>query len=64
MTKKSDKNPHQIHVRVNQNTREQWLEICERLSGNTQAAVFKKLISKIYETISEISNIKSYEGTD
>ena len=54
-------NNTQIHVRVNQDTRKQWLKICNTLEGNTQSAIFKKLIYKIYESISVIDNIKHYE---
>jgi len=61
MNSESKLQTSQIHVRVNQDTRTQWLEICKTLTGNTQSAVFKKLVSKIYESISEISNINSYD---
>jgi len=61
MKLESNKQISQIHVRVNQDTRKQWLEICEVLAGSTQSAVFKKLIAKIYDSISEISNINSYD---
>ena len=56
----NEKQTLQIHVRVNQDTRKQWLEICGILAGNTQSAVFKKLVSKIYDSITEITNINSY----
>ena len=60
MKEESNIQTSQIHVRVNQDTRTQWLEICKTLSGSTQSAVFKKLVSKIHDSITEITNINSY----
>ena len=58
------KQTSQIHVRVDQDTRKQWLEICKTLAGSTQSAVFKKLVYKIYDSITDISNINRYAETD
>ena len=59
-----EKTKSQIHVSVNVETRNQWLAICDALNGKTQSFVFKNLIHKIHDSISEIENINSYERTD
>ena len=51
----------QIHVRVSENTRKQWLAVCESMDGNTQSQVFRKLIEKLHSSIEETTNIKNYD---
>lgn len=59
-----NKQTEQIHIRVDQETRNKWLMICEMLEGKTQTKIFKLLISKIYSSISQITNIKCYDKAE
>jgi hypothetical protein len=61
--KRNSENKYQIHLRADEETRKQWLTICDTLKGNTQSAVFRKLITNIYNSILEISNIEHHEAT-
>ncbi len=51
----------QVHIRVSNNTRYQWLEICDLIHGNTQSQVFRKLIEKLHSSIEETTNINNYD---
>ena len=43
------KNPQQIHIRCDLETRKKWLAFCESQDRTTQSVVFKNLIDKIYD---------------
>ncbi len=51
----------QIHIRVSDEIKSQWLDICDTMQGNTQSQVFRKLIEKLHSSIEETINIKNYE---
>ena len=53
---KRKKNPQQIHIRCDQETREKWLAFCELQDRTTQSVVFKKLMHKLHASIKENTN--------
>lgn len=54
----NEKQISQIHVRVDQETRNKWLLICDTLKGSTQTAIFKMIVNQISTTIKDIYKIK------
>lgn len=50
----------QIHVRVNPTTRKQWDELNENSPFNTQSALFRNVVTELYEN--EINNLKTDEN--
>lgn len=55
------KKTENIHIRVDEDTLDKWLRICNIYHGNTQSKVFRKLINLLHETIDQSLNIKNYE---
>ena len=50
----------QIHVRVTPATRQQWDELNENSPFNTQSALFRSVVTELYEN--EINNLKTNEN--
>ncbi len=50
-----------IHIRVDEDTQDKWLRICNIYHGNTQSKVFRKLINLLHETIDQSLNVRNYE---
>lgn len=64
MEKEDQNKITQIHVRVDKDTRNKWLMICETLKGNTQTAIFKNLVNQISATICDLYDIRGYEDKE
>ena len=50
----------QIHVRVIPATRQQWDELCDQSTYNTQSALFRNLVNELSKD--ESNNIKTDEN--
>lgn len=42
-------NDNHIHIRVDNDTRRKWLELCQVYDGSTQSKVFREIVFKLYE---------------
>jgi hypothetical protein len=54
------KKSNQVHIRMDDETRMKWLELCQALNGSTQSKVFRNLVIKLYESLETATNIINY----
>jgi len=59
-TRNQMKKSNQVHIRMDDETRMKWLELCQALNGSTQSKVFRNLVIKLYESLETATNIINY----
>lgn len=53
-----------IHVRVDEDTRNKWLEVCDAMNGSTQSKVFRHVIKRLHSSIDEMTSIKELKANE